>query len=128
MNVEEAFEEIEGVEFGAAVGVASSLKVFLGIVASCSAVKTLLEAVRQPGVPDVVPRRITTLLAKEPENGYEHPDDTALAAYLWVLGEQRPDCAEIAACEIHNGLRLHWARMLAEAFLANRVRQPAANL
>jgi hypothetical protein len=68
-----------------------------------------------------------TLLAKEPDDGCKHPDDTALAAYLWVLGEQYPDYAELAAWEIQNGLRLHWARMLAESALSNRVRQPAGN-
>ena len=114
MTVTEAMHWIEQPEFCALVNVASSLKVFLRILTSQDSVKTLLEAMDQSGVPELVLSRILQLTEIQPEEGFEHPADAALATYLWILSEKKPQIAALAAESVLRCERCWWARKLAE--------------
>ena len=114
MNVSEAIHAIEQPEFSAFVNIASSLKVFLRSLVSHEAVQTLLGLMEQPDVPEMILERVRTLVANEPPEGFEHPDDAALAAYLWLLGEKSAKNASIAAALVREGVRLHWASAIAD--------------
>jgi hypothetical protein len=114
MNLAEAIHSIEQPEFSAHVNIASSLKVFLRLLVSHEAVQTLLRLMDQSGVPEKILERVSALLSNEPPEGFEHPDDAALAAYLWLLGEKSAVNANVAASLIREGIRLHWAKSVAD--------------
>jgi hypothetical protein len=125
MTTEDALRQIESLEFGAYVGVASSLKVFVRLLASHEAVQALLHD-EQVGVARMVLERVVELLTVRAEPGFEHPHDAALAAFAWLLSELSPETAEYAAGLIRATPGLHWATHFAERISdPNRLRSKA---
>lgn len=119
MSYEEATRRIESLEFSALANLASNLKTFLAIVADQSAVQALLSS-----GPDVaaVARRARELATLPAEDGLEHPADTAVAVYLWLLASLAPREARDLATGIRQAAHFWWARSVAAALL-----DPTAN-
>ena len=114
MNVTEAMRQIEGLEFAAYVGIASSLKVFLRQVASNDAVRSLLAQMDESETRDAVLGRLLELTKVEADEGFEHPADAALATYLWLLAEKSTDRVQQAADAIRMAKMVHWATHVAD--------------
>ncbi|MCI0459535.1 MAG: hypothetical protein L0Z62_21510 [Gemmataceae bacterium] len=115
MSPAEAMEQIESPRFSALVNLASNLRTFLRIVADQPEVQALALAMLTPEGIAAVVGRFTALVAQPGEEGYEHPGDAALAAYLWLLGQRDPEQAERAAVALAGAGRCWWARKVAES-------------
>ncbi len=120
MNAAEAMNLIEAPEFCAHVNIASSLRVFLKVIIPHTAIKSLLDSMKTPGVPEAVLNRTLQLVQNDPEDEYEHPADAAMAAYLWVLGEAHPEYAKIAAEAVRSRRQLWWSRQIADRLMDPR--------
>jgi hypothetical protein len=86
-NLDDLFQTIESHEFSALVNLASSFKTFLGILSAESPMKELAQQMHRPEVRTAVGERALALVTDVGEGGYEHPWDSALAAYLWLLAD-----------------------------------------
>jgi len=58
--------------------------------------------------------RIVDLAASPAEGQYEHPTDSALAAYLWLLSSSDGDYSARAAETVLECKQCWWARKMAE--------------
>ena len=113
MNPIDAMKMIESPEFAAYVNIASSYKVFLRLVASHEAIPCIRATMDQPSVADALLGRIKALTSIPPQDGFEHPHDTALAAYLLLLSEKGVPQAMTALALIGKTTGLHWAEQVA---------------
>jgi hypothetical protein len=85
MSAAEAMERIEGHAFSAMVNLASDFQTFLRILASQPEVRALAEEMNSDRVTLDVFTLVVEWAAAPAEEEYEHPADSALAAYLWLL-------------------------------------------
>ena len=81
----ELFQEIEGLEFTSRVGVASSCRLFLKAVLKSPEVQKLRQLAQISG-PNKIAERVSLLIEEEYDSNYLSPRDTAVAAYLGILG------------------------------------------
>jgi hypothetical protein len=113
-SAEELFSAIESHRFSALVNVASNLKTFLRALDAQPEVRSLAGAMASPEVRSAVLARVAELAAKDFDQGYENPWDSALAAYLWLLSTADPEMAAAAAARIRACSRCWWANKVAE--------------
>ncbi len=114
MNAAEARERIEGYAFSALVNLASDFSTFLRILASQPEVRALDDEMNSECVTLDVFARVGELAASPAEEGYEHPADSALAAYLWLLGARNGDYSARAVEMVLECKQCWWARKMAE--------------
>jgi hypothetical protein len=114
MNVTEAMERIEGHTFSALVNLASDFPTFLRILTSQPEVQALAEEMKCERVMIDVFARIGELAAAPVEGEYEHPADSALAAYLWLLSAKDGDYSARAVNMVQECNQCWWARKMAE--------------
>jgi hypothetical protein len=114
MNATEAMERIEGHPFSGIVNLASDFRTFLRILGSQPEVKVLAEGMKAERVTADVLRRLLELAATPVEEGFEHPADAALAAYLWLLSNGNSEDAQTAAEAILGCKQCWWSRKMAE--------------
>lgn len=113
MSATEAMARIEGHAFAAMVNLASDFPTFLRILTSQPEVRTLAEEMKSERVTRDVVARLLELAGAPAAEGYEHPADAALAAYLWLLSATEHD-TETAVETILHCTQCWWARKLAE--------------
>ena len=114
MTPPEAMELIEGHRFAALTNLASNLKNFLRIAAQQSEVEALSRAMaNDPAVISEVLHRALALSAVPADEDREHEADAALATYLWLLSDHRPEWAQTAAGSLPGRGHFFWARKLA---------------
>src|SRR5262245_2682516 len=115
MTSDEAMNTIEGPRFATLTNLASNLKTFLRIVAQQPEVEALSRAVlNEPARLGEVLQRAEALAALRAEDEQESEGDAALAAYLWLVSNQRRDLARRAGGNMRDWKRFFWARKLAE--------------
>lgn len=114
MNVAEAMERIEGQAFSAMVNLASDFSTFLCILTSQPELRVLADEMKSEPVMLDIFARLGELAAKPVEEGYEHPADSALAAYLWLLSTANGDYSARAADTLLECKQCWWARKMAE--------------
>jgi|SRR5579884_1546282 len=114
MNAKEAMERIEGHSFSAMVNLASDFPTFLRILTSQHEVRALADEMKSERVTLDVFARVGELAAKPLEEEYEHPADSALATYLWLLNARNGDYFEKAAETVLGCKQCWWARKMAE--------------
>lgn len=114
MNATEAMERIEGHDFSAMVNLASDFSTFLRILTSQPEVRTLADEMKSENVTLEVLARVRDLAATPVEEKYEHPADSALAAYLWLLSTRNGDYSVRATETILECKQCWWARKMAE--------------
>ncbi len=107
--------QIESHEFSARVNVASSDTVFARALAAERAVQDLLRASQgnDEHAKEIL-ARIWKLSSLVVDSKFEHPFDSALAAYLWVLSWTHPQLASVAASAVLEAANCWWARRVAE--------------
>jgi hypothetical protein len=123
-KTEQLFQTIESHEFAATVNLASDFKTFVRILESEKPVQELAREIQSTKEREAVWARIRTLVQDQGEEGYEHPWDAALAAYLWLLANTDARLANLAAATIAAAPRCWWARNMAEAILSPDRSQP----
>jgi hypothetical protein len=114
MNATEAMERIEGHAFSAMVNLASDVSTFLRILTSQPEVRALADEMKSERVTLDVFTRVGELAASPVEEGYEHPADSALAAYLWLLSARDDDYSARAAETVLECKQCWWARKVVE--------------
>jgi hypothetical protein len=123
-RIEELFKILESHEFSAMVNLASDFRTFIRILGAQSAVQSLCEEMRNPDVRTAVHERALSLVQDEGEAGYEHPWDSALAAYLWLLCSTDAELATILAGKIAPSRGCWWARKMADEWLSSERNGP----
>jgi hypothetical protein len=114
MNANEAMGRIEGHAFSAMVNLASDFPTFLRILASQPEMRALADEMKSECVARDLLARIVELAAAPAEEEYEHPADSALAAYLWLLSARDGDYSARATETILECKQCWWARKMAE--------------
>ncbi|MFO0966833.1 MAG: hypothetical protein U0793_14770 [Gemmataceae bacterium] len=117
MTASEAMKAIESLEFSAAVNVASTYKTFLRVMGNQPAVRVLANEMANRQVVYAVLRRILQLCHVPREPGLEHPADSALAAYLWLLSTRAPFLGSVAANLVLSSEGCWWARKMAKGLV-----------
>jgi hypothetical protein len=126
-RVEALFSAIESQEFAAVANLASDLKTFVRILRSEKAVGELAAQMGDISVAAAVAQRMAALALDAGDDAQEHPWDSALAAYLWLLAGSDPTRAKAAAGQLAAAPRCWWAAKLAEQVLsADHDKMPAA--
>jgi hypothetical protein len=115
---EELFQRVESERFAALVNVASNLKTFLRALDAQPEVRELGAALATPEVRLAVLGRVTELTGRATDPGYEHPADSALAAYLWLLSRDDAVSAVAAAEKVEGCPGCWWAKKVAGAVRA----------
>jgi hypothetical protein len=67
----------------------------------------------------MVLNRISEILQKQSDPGYENPSDTALAIYLWVISVKDLSLAKAAAAFVAQAPRCWWAAKVSREVLSN---------
>ncbi len=116
MTIRELFIEIESTPFAAQLTVLSGFRSVQRALSELDAPRRLIEHVNQHPVERIhILERVRRLLSKETVTDVEHPDDIALATYLFVLNATDKTLADQAARLILKFPDLWWARRFAEA-------------
>ena len=113
-RTEDLFKPIESHEFAAVVNLASDLRTFIRAIGSDPSVQALAGELSVGGVRTAVYDRILALVNDMGEEGYEHPWDSALAAYLWLLANKDAARAKAAALRISEAPQCWWAAKVAK--------------
>ncbi len=114
MSVSELFERIESAAFAIEANLASGASDFIEAVSSNPAFVALSEEAKQnPYVSGAVLQRIELLANLKVDYRYENPHDAALAAYAWLLFQNAPRLAPIAAAILIEARQVWWARHIA---------------
>src|SRR5438876_11852665 len=108
------FAEFESPGFSARVNVVSGYNQFLRAIASQPEVSGLLEGLQSSDSLIELLIHVLELAARATDEGYENPNDVALATYLWVLSMSDPAATQFAAEEVRQCRRCWWARKLAD--------------
>jgi hypothetical protein len=129
MTTAEAMQKIEGARFSAITNLASDFKTFLRILADQPEVKSLAEAGAHEDVSRQVFERILELAGAPVDGEYEHPADTALAAYRWLLSSEDSHLSASAAEKVLGCKQCWWSSRMAEHVLGvmSRTGSAAAN-
>jgi hypothetical protein len=114
MNANEAMEKIEGHAFSAMVNLASDFPAFLRILTSQPEVRALADEMKSDRVTLDVFARIVDLAASPAEEPYDHPADSALAAYMWLLSSRDGAYSTRAVETVLECKQCWWARKMAE--------------
>jgi hypothetical protein len=117
-RAETLFPTIESHEFAATVNLASDFKTLVRILQAEQPVQALAGSLQDPNEREAVGARVLALVKDEGGEGYEHPQDAALAAYLWLLAGRDARLASVAAAAVAKAPRCWWARKMAEEVLA----------
>src|SRR5258707_1298080 len=94
------FKALESHEFSALLNVASNFKTVARILGSEKTVQELVERMREASVREAVYERLLSLAKDQGAEDYEHPWDSALTTYLWLLANKDRCLATVAATTI----------------------------
>jgi hypothetical protein len=114
MHAAEAMAGIEAPTFSALVNLASDVKTFLRILTAQPEVQALAAGMNAGAALEAVRGRLRVLTDTSAEDGYEHPADAAMAAYLWLVSQKDPPGGVIAAERVLRCKQCWWARKVAD--------------
>jgi hypothetical protein len=123
-STEDLFRTIESLEFSATLNLASNFATFVNILAQEKPVMHLAEEMQHSEVRLAVRNRVLALANDLGDERYEHPGDSALATYLWLLAGKDPLLAHSTAGTIVELPRCWWARKMAEDVLSSESALP----
>ena len=127
MKIRELFDQIESRAFAVEANLASGASDFIEAVSSNPAFVALSEEEKQnPYVSGVVLQRIQLLANLKVDYRYENPHDAALAAYAWLLFQNAPRLATIAAAILIEARQVWWARHAARYMLESEASSKSA--
>ena len=119
MNWQDALAHVESIEFDAEVNMVSSARAFFHAVAAEPVMQDLYRQARDSAeVREEILGRIYDLSAREIDLKYENPNDTPLAALLWLTCYAAPDFLPTAARITAQAPQCWYARKLARSIIA----------
>lgn len=118
-TLDELFQAVESDRFSALVNLASSYKLFLRALTAQPEVGQLAQAMQTTEAKKAVCDRALILAGFPGEAGREHPGDSALAAYLWLLHRADRGLAVLAAERVAEVPGCWWAKKVAEEVLSS---------
>lgn len=115
MKLVELLKQIESVQFDTYLNSLSGFKIFLISLQNSELIKHLIQETRfSSAKQEIVLKRLMALLEQEANPSYTHPQDTAIAAYLYVLdGSNATELVRAVAEGVKNVPNLWWSRMVA---------------
>jgi len=112
----ELFQQIEGQEIAARLGVTSGFTQFVAALGCEPAVRSVSALIQNhPEDAALVFKRLTRLAEERIDLRYEHPSDTALSAYLMILRLADEELYKTAVDIVRGLPNIWWAAKLAEA-------------
>ena len=108
------FQEIESAETAVRAGVASGYRPFLSILNSLNAVKSLRELCKAEDVAVKVLQRVLKISEYSIDSRFENSLDTAIAAYLYILGRTNSRLASLATISVIRAANCWWAPKVAQ--------------
>jgi hypothetical protein len=117
-TLDELLQAVESDRFSALVNLASSYKLFVRALSAQPEVGQLAQVMQATEAKKAVADRALTLVGVAAEAGREHPGDSALAAYLWLLNRADRGLAILAAERVAEVPGCWWARKVAEEVLS----------
>ena len=119
MKWQDALAHVESIEFDAEVNMVSSARAFFHAVAAEPVMRDLYRQARESAeVREEILGRIYDLSAREIDLKYENPNDTPLAALLWLTCYAAPDFLPTAARITAQAPQCWYARKLARSIIA----------
>lgn len=113
-------DRVEGHEFSAAIGTASSLDIAVRLVRLHPLIRDIL-SVRGGNVVETVVRRILQIVDRTVDPRFESPWDTPLLALLVLVDLKSPGTARLIASAIERSPQTAWAREFAQRVLTRPV-------
>lgn len=118
MTFKELINEVESSAFDIRFSVLSGLKILTLTLAHDETIRQLITHIHEkPEASKIVLQRLTALAQKDVPAEYAHPDDMAIAAYVYVLAQVNIETAQQATDIINNVHNLWWSRRLAQNLL-----------
>ena len=118
MTLREAVQKIESQEFAISMNVASGVGTFFNNLSKDRNVSEVLKAMVESGeAREEILGRLQEMSQMETDRRYEHPKDTALAAFLWLTLFAAPDYSQIAADLVDRAPQCWYAKKLARKVL-----------
>ncbi len=116
MNLEARFEYLESIKFQAELNIASGFKTVLRFLSEHPEANELREAASANEIGDLVFKRASRLhRVVDFDSTYEHPHDTSLTVYLWVLYHNHVGlCVRLARQLQAEPNNMFWALHMAE--------------
>jgi hypothetical protein len=119
MSLSTAVHEIESHGFAARLGIANNVDMLRILAAQEPCVRELVSSLQNAGDASRLLSHASSLIREQDDVRYRNPRDTAIAIYIWALGQTQPAFAALLAAEVIRAPRLWWARKLALTLLAN---------
>jgi hypothetical protein len=114
------FKQIESIDFAVQFSVVNSFKLYLMALQENTILRQLIDNLRKhPANIQKVAERLSFVLNSEHNAEFMHPQDEAIAAYLYVLSKSDTSEAVVAASQILAFQNLWWAKQLATSVLEN---------
>jgi hypothetical protein len=111
MTTEDAINDIESLDFAVRLNLASGLKRFIQLLRNEPSVKLLINVInKDTSLKTAVLKRVKDLSGRDFDERYENPSDTAVAAYVWLLGLMDPEAWKSAAAIAASMPQTWWAR------------------
>jgi hypothetical protein len=117
-SLNKLFAEIESTETAVRTGVVSGYRLFLSALDSLPAVRELKELCKKEEAAVKVLQRVLRISEYSIDTRFENPLDTAIAAYLYILGGTNPRLARIATVAVQRAVNCWWAPKVADAISA----------
>jgi len=117
MTPQETFNDIESISFAVRLNLASGIKHFIQLLRNEPSVKALINAMNKDiRLKADIFDRVVELSKRLFDKGYEHPNDAAIAAYVWLLGIMDPEKDTWkAAADIATSIpQTWWARKISK--------------
>jgi hypothetical protein len=116
MNLNSTFEQIESLEFMSHFAVISGIEIFRLALSANPLIESLVKELKgHPKKRAEVYDHVIALLDVEGNPQYYHPQDIAIASYLYVLSRVNRELADKAVERTLNTPRLRWAERIARA-------------
>ncbi|MFH0989119.1 MAG: hypothetical protein V1799_03785 [bacterium] len=120
MNLKESIIIIESHEFSARLRVASDFLTFIKGAQTEECVQYLSLQLKDNRIQRYIFSRFLNLSQQSIDLRYEHPFDTPLTIYLWLMNDNNQEYVKIMAETILNTPNCWWSKKLSAHFLLNR--------
>ena len=108
-------QHLESFEFDATLNIASSLKVAVSVLEQDENVQKLINETDSFLQAEIALTLLEVL--KDNDVNFQHPHDSRMAAYLYILSQTNRALAIVCAIQIYQGLNCFWSRKFAEGLI-----------
>lgn len=122
MSLSELIPYFESVKFAVDINILSGLNLLVHVLNIHERVGELVNLLKtSPETSDVINKRIEALIiAYPPESPNLHPEDSALAAYIFALENSETPASDETLSSLAHNPTLWWSKRLAGRYLSER--------